>query len=62
MTKARTLDIGKVNEALKRAAAAAKTGSRDERAGRIIARDSTSGVFMPKTTRGANSKSVSTKK
>ncbi|NOT72648.1 MAG: hypothetical protein HOP09_15635 [Hyphomicrobium sp.] len=54
MTKARTLDIGKVNEALKRAAAAAKTGSRDERAGRIIARDSTSGVFMPKPSRKAS--------
>jgi hypothetical protein len=41
----RKLDIAKVNDALKRAARAAISGSREERAGRITSRDArTEGV------------------
>ena len=35
MTKTRTLDVGKVNEALKRAARAAVSGTREDRNGRF---------------------------
>jgi hypothetical protein len=37
------LDIDKVNSALKRAAQAAVSGRRDDRAGRFVGRDSSSG-------------------
>lgn len=45
---AKKLDVEKVDSALKRAARVAITGARDERAGRLLARDATSGRFVDK--------------
>lgn len=42
------LDIGKIDAALKQAARAAVSGSRDERAGKLIIREADSGRFVPK--------------
>jgi hypothetical protein len=51
MTK--KLDVEKVDSALKRAARVAISGARDERAGRLLARDASSGRFAEKTTPAA---------
>ena len=40
------LDVSKIDAALQRAARAATTGSRDERAGRFVVRDADSGRFI----------------
>jgi len=49
------LDIEKVESALKRAARAAVTGSKEVRAGRLVVRDSETGRFMDKPSRQKNS-------
>jgi hypothetical protein len=41
MTKTRTVDVDKVTASLKKAAAAATSGSRDVRAGKFVATDAT---------------------
>lgn len=46
------LDVDKVDAALKRAAQAAISGSRDERAGRFVVREADSGRFVNKPTAG----------
>lgn len=55
----RKLDITKVNDALKRAAQAAISGSREERAGRITSRSTRTGPTAPKKAQPKKGSTVS---
>jgi hypothetical protein len=50
------LDVSKVDAALQRAARAATTGSRDERAGRFVVRETDSGRLSDKPTKARSGK------
>lgn len=58
----RKLDIAKVNDALKRAAQAATSGSREERAGRITSSGSRTAQVKPKKGHGDSAGVVRGKK
>ena len=48
MLMSRKLDVEKIDSALKRAARVAITGAKDERAGRLLVRDASSGRIAQK--------------
>lgn len=50
----RKLDLTEVEEALKRAARAGVSGSRDERSGRFVVRDARTGEVKPKKDGGGS--------
>jgi hypothetical protein len=53
------LDLNKVDAALKRAAHAAMSGARDERAGRLVFREADSGRFLAQNKKVGASKTTS---
>lgn len=58
----RKLDVGEVEAALKRAARAGVSGTRDERSGRFVVRDTRTGEFKTKKGGGGSAVGGSVKK
>ena len=56
MSSKKLLDVSKIDAALKRAGSVALSGSRNERAGRLLVREADSARFVPKKEEGKPAK------